>query len=728
MEKLIVLLGMTIALVSNPAIGASIYFDDGETHSISESADNKIYLDSITANDPGTHLEFFGAANVHEIYTYNTSTVNMSGVRIIKFHGYDHSRLNVSNGQIYELYAYDNAEINISNGFIDQITGYGSATINFSNGNISLGLSARESSTITMTGGTAFIQALDDANINISGGNVRGSLVAIYNSSITLSGGTVENTIGVIFDGKIYLKGEGFEVDGKSLSNGDKLSDYGTYDGSMYRGTVTGTLEDGTPLNNPFGISNTGTYAGTADIIILTCGHDLAGDTNNDCKVDREDFKVIADDWLTDSSAFAPEIVWGSQIGTINSDGAYSVKLDDSGNVFICGSYSSGGHMFLAKHDSDGNLLWTEFLGTGFSNNKASDVAIDTSGNSFICGYTQESLYGSNAGSYDAVIAKYNPAGILQWVRQIGSQEIDMFEAISVDEVGNIYAAGYTGGDIGGNNFGQTDVFVTKYDTNGNLLWAKQFGSSSSDSGKYLKVAENGNIIIAGYSYGAIQGTNAVGRGVFTAEYDINGNLMSVKQFPLAKMESIWDFEIDSANNIYIGGYKWVDNQMDAILSKYTPNGNLLWSELLGMSSVADEIWTVTLDAQENVFVGGYTNGDLGGINQGPHDVFVAKYDSEGNFTWVSQIGSDGLEKCYSIVVDESGSIFMAGMTDGNLGGDPQGLFDAYLVKLEIHKYCDSFADTDGNCVIDFSDFATFATNWMVDCMAEPGNSACVLK
>ena len=107
------------------------------------------------------------------------------------------------------------------------------------------------------------------------GGSVGGTLGAGGYGLITMSGGTVGDNLGVEVNGTIYLDGTGFEADGTPLTYGAKLSDFGTlyynptYENFYYAGTITGTLADGSALDNTFEIYNTGLWEGTADIYII---------------------------------------------------------------------------------------------------------------------------------------------------------------------------------------------------------------------------------------------------------------------------------------------------------------------------------------------------------------------------------------------------------------------------------------------------------------------------
>ncbi len=147
------------------------------------------------------------------------------------------------------------------------------------------------------------------STVTMAGGVIGRSLSADDNAMVTVSGGSI-STLVTFYNGLIYLGGSNFEVDGQPLSDGDKLSDFGTLTeyrpypdiiSDYYYGTITGTLSDGSVINSEFYIYKIGFFNGGSDIIIgLPCFYLLAGDLDGNCKVDLADFALMASNWLAD--------------------------------------------------------------------------------------------------------------------------------------------------------------------------------------------------------------------------------------------------------------------------------------------------------------------------------------------------------------------------------------------------------------------------------------------
>ena len=211
---------LCICLVNSVRAGA-VNFEDGGYHSVSDAQyqDDFIILDYSVTNIPGTHLELIEGGLVFGVDARRNSVVTIAGGLIEM-----------------GLEMHDNSIVTINDGAIG-------------------GIRAVNYSTVIINGGTitSAIEALWDTHVIIHGGTINGHLEA-YDCIVEISGGTIDHGILARGDATIYLYGSGFSVDGHDLSLGDNLRDYGTIDGSYLTGTITGTLTDGSILNNQFNI------------------------------------------------------------------------------------------------------------------------------------------------------------------------------------------------------------------------------------------------------------------------------------------------------------------------------------------------------------------------------------------------------------------------------------------------------------------------------------------
>jgi len=100
----------------------------------------------------------------------------------------------------------------------------------------------------------------------------------------------------------------------------------------------------------------------------------------------------------------------------------------------------------------------------------------------------------------------------IQWIRQFGTENWDSADGVSVDMAGNVYVVGWTEGTLPGQEkAGWRDAFVRKYDSNGNEIWTRQFGTKGWDYAYSVSVDVEGNVYVVGWTRGALPGQKKVG-------------------------------------------------------------------------------------------------------------------------------------------------------------------------------------------------------------------------
>ena len=187
-------------------------------------------------------------------------------------------------------------------------------------------------------------------------------------------------------------------------------------------------------------------------------------------------------------------IEWIDQPFAITGDqNAWGIATDSNNNIYISGitfgssldGTPNAGNQdaWLGKYDTQGNLLWTKQLGTS-DYDFSFGVATDSNDNIYITGWTLGSLDGTpSAGYADAWVAKYDTQGNLLWTEELGTSTSDTSWDVTTDINGNVYITGETRGSLDVTpNAGLEDAWVAKYDTQGNLLWTEQLGTSEEDS------------------------------------------------------------------------------------------------------------------------------------------------------------------------------------------------------------------------------------------------------
>ena len=220
-----------------------------------------------------------------------------------------------------------------------------------------------------------------------------------------------------------------------------------------------------------------------------------------------------------------PEFLWAKSGGSTSDEYGNSIAVDAAGNSIITGRFtgsasflgtnlvSSGqDEIFLMKLNSNGDRLWLRKAG-GTNTDEAYCTALDSSGNVYIAGrFTSVATFGStnltSAGSHDMFLAKYDLNGNFLWARRGGGVNVDYANAVCTDSSGNVLVTGvFSSTATFGNSVltsgGSKDAFVVKYDSAGNVLWANSFGGASDDSSFSIAADSAGNVFVSGWLIGS---------------------------------------------------------------------------------------------------------------------------------------------------------------------------------------------------------------------------------
>lgn len=292
----------------------------------------------------------------------------------------------------------------------------------------------------------------------------------------------------------------------------------------------------------------------------------------------------------------------------------------------------------------------------------------DKNGNVYIAGDTKSALAGQHFGKIDGFVSKYDSTGNNLWTKQFGTTEDDRINWLTLDQSGNIYVTGYTSGVVNEKNFGKEDIIVAKFDNNGNVEWQKQIGSDSTDIGNTIYVDVKGNVYVVGATKGTVDKMSFGGVDCVFLKFDSKGNIIWKKQFGTAKGDEIQGITGDSESNIYICGYTQGDlaaknlGRLDAFIGKFTDKGEQI--KLFQFGTAGFEMAShITLDKEQNIYIGGSTGGELGGKPQGEGDSFLSKLNKNFEIIWTQQFGTEKWDGINGIALNEqvSGNIVVSG-------------------------------------------------------------------
>jgi hypothetical protein len=392
------------------------------------------------------------------------------------------------------------------------------------------------------------------------------------------------------------------------------------------------------------------------------------------------------------------KLVWVRPAGGSADDYARAVAIDAEGNCYLTGSFqsptikfdeevikrNSDSEIFVAKFDSQGKTLWVRQAGgAGGGGGSGNGITVSADGYVYVCGYFRgdiafNDLNLRNAGFNDIFVARYDAAGELDWVRQIGGSGDDAASAITLDPQGNCYI---TGGfedevrfsrSITLSSAGLVDAFVAKLDNTGRTVWAQRSGGPNMDIGYGVGLDPQGNVIVSG----GFNGTES-----FASEMRLHAAFRSRK---------------GTHTGIFNGKGLKSEGGSDVFVAKYDQRSRLTWVRTFGGNKIGcpEAGYGLAVDGSGHAHVTGtfagmvkFGNNTL--FSMGIGDVFVAELDREGRVTWARQAGGQFSEPIagHGCAVDRGGNTYVVGYYRGNITfGDhvlkSLGETDIFLAKI----------------------------------------------
>jgi len=237
------------------------------------------------------------------------------------------------------------------------------------------------------------------------------------------------------------------------------------------------------------------------------------------------------------------------------------------------------------------------------------------------------------------------------WAKGMGHEvNYEACYGLAVDASGNSYVTGTFSGtvdfDPGPSIYnlssnGSNDIFISKFDKQGNFIWAKKIGGSNDDWASSIAVDVYGDILITG----SFQSTSDFdpGNGVF---------------------------------NLTSAGY------YDLFLLKLNSYGNFIWAKRVGGGTSHEKGYGLTVDGSGSIYMTGFYGGIVdfdpgpGTYNlptSGAEESFICKFDQAGNLMWAKNISGRAAEIGSSIALDSFGNVYCTGLFYGHTDFDTDG-------------------------------------------------------
>lgn len=417
------------------------------------------------------------------------------------------------------------------------------------------------------------------------------------------------------------------------------------------------------------------------------------------------------------------------QIGNIYIAGGFSgtIDLDPGPGVFTITAVGTG-EMYVCKLDANGNFIWGKRMGGTGAGVGPACIRVDAGNNVIVCGNfsgTADFDPGpgvsnlSSVGGGDFFVAKYSSGGGFIWAKSCGSPNSEAVNSIITDIGGNIYCTGYfqttADFDPGAGTYtltsnGQRDIFVLKLNSAGNFVWAKRVGGLYDDTGLSIQLDVYGNLWSTGYFSDVVDFdpgvstynlTNMNNDAPYLLELDATGNFLLAKALNTATgYGNGYSLTTDSYGNIYSVGFFAGSMDFDpnggiynlnsagnndGYVSKLDAFGNFVWAKTIG-GTLIDFTRGISIDQNNNLYMIGHFQGTVDCdpssatytlASNGGDDVYVTKFDENGNFLCAGSFGGVNNESGAAITIDGSANILCTGFYQGTTDFDPgQSVFN----------------------------------------------------
>ena len=420
----------------------------------------------------------------------------------------------------------------------------------------------------------------------------------------------------------------------------------------------------------------------------LETGADTGETTSNDSYSDQADLQFQLDPAPSNmNNSWSRTFNAGEYFGGFN----HRIAVGPLGNVMLAGAKSGSAtfrDFFLRQTDATGADRWTR-QNYHTSYDLIHDINIDTSGNSYAVGSTTGSLYGNiSLGKHDCLIMKHSPDGVRLWAKQLGTSSSDTCYSLSLDTNRNIFILGHT---QSGPESEASICLLIKLDPSGNELWRRNVAASLNNYCYAVGTDSQGAVWMGGETFGNLPGfTNQGIKDLFIVKFDALGNQLFSHQWGSTQIDYLRALRVNSQDEVIIGGYVHdsvdglaysgprlnsmgnPENASDLYLAKFDSNGNLVWSIMEGTID-HEGVNLIEVDPTGNILVAASRPGAL------PYedDFDIIKYDTNGTKIWtraVSTVFDDGMT---GLALDSMGNYYFGHQTgqdvtiEKNYGGMP---------------------------------------------------------
>lgn len=357
------------------------------------------------------------------------------------------------------------------------------------------------------------------------------------------------------------------------------------------------------------------------------------------------------------------------------------MAISGDGSIFAFGHTIREGRddidIVLMKLDSAGERIWVRSFGSA-AFDSAMDIAVDGEGNVFLAGTTEGGVAGPVDAEWEPFLVKFDGAGALMWVRQLGGQPRYHVSGVTVDSAGNAYVSmsvfvrGEGRVSFRGPEMGVSEAYVAAFDGTGKRLWVRSLDIDLDNATTSAAVVPGSEILVTGVTSEMPRVVAPPLSGAFVARLDENGALSDVYRFgSLGGGEVPYSAMSAPDGSVYTVGvtggtlgakdYELTSHfSVDAFVARHERDGEEVWIRQFGKRQ-GYVAYDAALTSDGRLVVVGKGNGDVGNEPRGLSDVFIAMYDENGVRLWVDQFGTEEFDDVFSVAVGPDDLIYLAG-------------------------------------------------------------------
>lgn len=364
------------------------------------------------------------------------------------------------------------------------------------------------------------------------------------------------------------------------------------------------------------------------------------------------------------------DILWSRTYGATGSEGSRAMIQTPGGGFLMAGYTWSTGNgsadVLLIKTDAEGNQQWMKTLGSA-DWEYAYGLCNAAGGGYYITGYTS----GYGAASKDLILYKTDADGNEVWHKIFGGPDIEVGKSVVQSPDGSVLVCGYTQSQ----GAGEDDLMLIKTDSNGNQLWTKTYGGSSSEMGKQVLVNGNGEYVILG-STGS-QGAGNKDYWLFCT--DTSGNTIWSKTYGNDGYQECFAV-IETADGGYlISGDSDIHGVdfLNMYLVKTGPAGALIWEKNIESPENYYEYGKGLCEMADGTYM---ICGNLKYPADRTNDLFFCQVDTSGNVIWSGSYGGAASDWGNAVCRTGENDLLVAGHTFSYGAGQS----DAWLVRIHV--------------------------------------------